>query len=365
MRAAMQGAGFLLLLTAALGIAAPSSAQTVQLPSSTSEEPGSVIVFPKFLKGAVKIDGVRKAQTEIDVRARCPKDIICSEGEPVKIRFHWVCPGSQDTTPKFVCQDSGFDVKLSVDAKVSLNPEDPKLLETNAGTVAPCPSGYLIGWVISPASGRPIKYDALTGNATLRDANGVSGSYEAITIRADPNLASRAEITTDIDPRSGTPALVFDGGAGHYQAVAGTLPTNLEYHKLFGPPPSSAAFLILLTLDVRVNRPNYPIFIDLDFRGEGGVRTSTSWNFRCWTEIQNPGTGTNFVLAGARTRNGVLISGAAIKVPYGGISDIPGPVTLLGLVPTDEGAGGRTMDPAYVLKRFEIGKPTTVFVPSD
>ena len=223
----------------------------------------------------------------------------------------------------------------------------------------------MIGWVINPDTGRPIKYDGLTGSAILRAGEGVIQSYEAFAIQADPGLANRAEIATDIDSRTGISALVFDGGAGHYQAVAGTLPTNLEYHKLFGPPRSSAAFLILLTLDVRANRPNYPTFIDLDFRGEGGVRTSTSWNFRCWTEIQSPGIDANFALAGARTRNGVLISGAAIKVPYGGISDIPGPVTLLGLVPTDEGGGGRTMDPAYVLKRFEIGKSTTVFVPSD
>ena len=37
-----------------------------------SQEPGSVIVFPKFIKGAVAVDGVGKAQTEIEVRARCP-----------------------------------------------------------------------------------------------------------------------------------------------------------------------------------------------------------------------------------------------------------------------------------------------------
>jgi hypothetical protein len=323
-----------------------------------------VIVFPKFLRGTVAVDGVTRPQTEIEVRARCPSGATCREDEPVKIRFHWICPASGELASKYVCRESDFDVRLLVNGSALFNPEDPKLLGNTLGSVAPCPSGYLIGWVINPDTERPIKYDGLTGSAILRQ-DGATHSYEAFAIQAEPNLATRAAVATDIDPRTGTPALVFDGGAGHYQAVAGTLPTNLEYHKLFGPPPSSAAFLILLTLDVRVNRPNYPIFIDLDFRGEGGVRTSTSWNFRCWTEIQNPGTGTNFVLAGARTRNGVLISGAAIKVPYGGISDIPGPVTLLGLVPTDEGAGGRTMDPAYVLKRFEIGKPTTVFVPSD
>jgi hypothetical protein len=39
-------------------------------------------------------------------------------------------------------------------------------------------------------------------------------------------------------------------------------------------------------------------------------------------------------LAGARSPDGVVLSGKAAKVPFGGISDVPGPpITLLGLVP--------------------------------
>jgi hypothetical protein len=85
---------------------------------------------------------------------------------------------------------------------------------------APCPSGHLIGWVISPTTRRPIKYDALTGNAIRRESGGAIASYQAITIRADPNLATRAEIAPEIDPRSGTQALVFNGSAGSYRAMA-------------------------------------------------------------------------------------------------------------------------------------------------
>ena len=33
---------------------------------------------------------------------------------------------------------------------------------------------------------------------------------------------------------------------------------------------------MLLTLDVRLNRPNYPTVIDLDFRADQGVGASTS-----------------------------------------------------------------------------------------
>ena len=358
----MKGAAFLSLLGVALGAVTPSFAQAPEATSSASEEPGSVIVFPKFTRGTVVVDGVTRPQTEIEVRARCPGGATCTENEPVKIRFHWVCPGTSDKASHYVCKEADFDVRLSVNGKASFNAENPNLLETDVGVAAPCASGYLIGWVISPVTGRPIKYDGLTGSAVLRDRRGVIQSYKAFAIQADRNLANRAEIATDIDPRTGTPALVFDGGAGHYQVVGGAVPENLEYHKLTGPVAAGEAPLILLTLDVRLNRPNYPTFVDLDFRSPEGGPASTSWNFRCWTEIPHPAIDANFTLAGARNGNGVILGGSAEKVPFGRVSDVPGPVTLLGLVSVDDGRG-RTMEPAYVIQKSHSGKPTTVFVP--
>ena len=359
----MKGAAFLSLLGVALGPAMPSFAQAPEVTSSASEEPGSVIVIPKFTRGTVVVGGVTRPQTEIEVRARCPGGATCTENEPVKIRFHWVCPGTSDKASHYVCKEADFDVKLSVDGKASFNPENSNLLENSVGPPAPCASGYLIGWVISPVTGQPIKYDGLTGSAILRDGSGVIQSYKALAIQADRNLANRAEIATDIDPRTGTPALVFDGGAGHYQVVAGAAPENLEYHKLTGALATGKAPLILLTLDVRLNRPNYPTFVDLDFRSVEGGPASTSWNFRCWTEIQHPVIDANFTLAGAQNGNGVILSGRAEKVPFGPVSDIPGPVTLLGLVPADDEGRGRTMAPAYILQKSDSGKPTTIFVP--
>jgi len=341
----------------------PIFAQAAEAIPSPSEEPGSVIVFPKFTKGTVVVDGGTKPQTEIEVRVGCPSGATCTEDEQVKIRFHWVCPGNSDTPSNYVCREADFDVRLAVNGKASLNPENPNPLENNSGSAAPCASGYLIGWVISPVTGRPIKYDGLTGSAILRDGRGAIQSYEAFAIQADRNLANRAEIATDIDPRTGASSLVFDGGAGHYQVVAGAVPANLEYYKLTGPLATDEAFLILLTLDVRLNRPNYPTFIDLDFRNEEGLLASTSWNFRCWAEIQHAVMGGNFTLAGAQNRNGVILAGRAEKVPFGAVSDIPGPSTLLGLVPADEGRGRPTMEPAYIVQKSDSAKPTTVFVP--
>jgi hypothetical protein len=72
-----------------------------------------------------------------------------------------------------------------------------------------------------------------------------------------------------------------------------------------------------------------------------------------------------FTLAGSRTGNAVVISGEAIKVPYRSISDIPGPVTVLGLVPSDEGRRSRMMDRAYIFKRFDAGNPAPVFALSE
>jgi hypothetical protein len=360
MKGVMKGVGSFLVLMVALGMGLPSFARTPKPSSSASEEPGSVIVFPKFLKGTVVVDGVTRPQTEIEVAAQCPGDTTCPEDEPVKIRFHWVCPGGEDIGSEHICKEATFNVTLSVNGKASFNPE-----ADNPASAAPCPSGYLIGWVIGPITDRPIKYDGLTGTAILRDIRGAIESYHAIAIPAAPYLATRADIATDIDPRTGSPALVFDGGAGHYQAVARAVPLNLEHHKFTGPLSSSEAVVTLLTLDVRLNRPNYPTLIDLDFLGETGAQASASWNFTCWIEIHKPNIDANFTLAGARTRNGVIISGQAIKEPVAGVSDIPGPVTLLGLVPTDGDGGRQTMDPAYIVKRFDDGKPTTVFLPFD
>jgi hypothetical protein len=358
----MKGAAFLLLLGVALGPGMPSFAQAPEAISSASEEPGSVIVFPKFTKGTVVVDGATRPQTEIEVRARCPSGATCTEDEPVKIRFHWVCPGSSDKAASYVCKEADFDVRLSVKDTASFNPENPNLLENNVGSAAPCASGYLIGWVINPVTGRPIKYDGLTGSAILRNGSGVTQSYEAFAIQADRNLANRAEIATEIDPRTGVSALVFDGGAGHYQVIGGAVPANLEYNRLTGPLASGEASLILITLDVRLNRPNYPTFVDLDFRSPEGGPASTAWNFRCWTEIEHPAIDANFTLAGARNGNAVILAGRAEKVPFGAVSDIPGPVTLLGLVPADDGRR-QTMDPAYIVQKSDSGKATTVFVP--
>ena len=211
---------------------------------------------------------------------------------------------------------------------------------------------------------RPIKYDGLIGNAVLRDSSTAILSYEAVQVRAEPNLATRAGITPGVDPRTAAPTLVFDGGAGHYQSIGGQVLADVKSHNATYPGSFRNASLILLTLDVRSNRPNYPTFVSLDYYNEAEVRASASWDFLCWAEVQPSDADSR--LSGMRTRNGVAMSGQAVKTPFGGISDIPGPVTLLGLVQTNDGPTRGLNNITYIFNNLHNSNPTpTVFLPLD
>src|SRR5689334_4375783 len=98
------GPRFLLPLVAALAVATPSFAQVL----NNSEEPGSVIVYPKFLRGTTTVDGVVVPMTEIELGVVCPIGLTCAEHQPVKIRFHWVCPGFEDFNTKLICRANDF-----------------------------------------------------------------------------------------------------------------------------------------------------------------------------------------------------------------------------------------------------------------
>lgn len=249
-------ARFLSLLVPALGLATPAFAQARSPLLSDSQEAGSVIVFPKFIRGTVAVDGVATPQTEIEVGVVCPNGVTCAEGQPVKIRFHWVCGSSQAAiAASFVCKETDFDVTTSVFGKVVFNADGTPI--TGSAAVRPatppaaeCDRGYLIGWVISPANDQPIKFDGLIGDAVLRESGTAVSEYGAIPIQADPRLASGAAITTAVDALTGVRSLVFDGGAGHYQAVTGAIRADVKFDKVAGTAPFNRTFLTLLTLDV-------------------------------------------------------------------------------------------------------------------
>jgi hypothetical protein len=308
-----------------------------------------VIVFPKFVKGTVPLtEGGTAPASKIEVGVICPAFATCPEHQPVKIHFHWVCPGAQKGKNTFICETTDFDVTAEVREKIVITPDSVFDGVTNhVVPAAECPRGYLIGWVIN-TSDQPIKFDGLIGNAVLRASGSAEASYSARAIQADPMLATGDLIAT-LDG-----GLVFDGEPGHYTSVTGRVSSDVRYSDTTGPvvfgsnttsspAPLTVSFLTLLTLDVAPNRPNNPVFVPLNFYaanpsllGKGNV-VSTSVNFVCWTEKRIDVLNGNLITA-LMGRDGLFTSDQAEKVEFAGIVDNTGPVNVLGLVETIEGA---------------------------
>src|SRR5262249_31616026 len=77
-----------------------------------SEEPGSVLVFPKFLKGTVQTESGIQPKTEIEISIRCPKGAVCpNSGQNVNLRAHWVCPSGNFFAP---CLETDFNLNRTV-----------------------------------------------------------------------------------------------------------------------------------------------------------------------------------------------------------------------------------------------------------
>jgi hypothetical protein len=361
-----------LLVVPAVGLATPASAQALAPAAALADpsQPGSVIVFPKFVTGTVVVDGVTVPKTEIELGAVCPTGQICPEHQPIKVRFHWVCPGSDNITFKYICNSTDFDVFLTVDGKAVFNPEAIQLVGDlkqasvrkpgfNAdGTL--CTKGYLIGYVVN-LSDQPIKYDGLIGDAVLRVDPAAVQAYRAFTIQADTALATLAP--TVLTAEGG---LIFDGASGHYKTTTGQISGDVKYDNP-GPPTTISTSLSLLTLDVRQGLSNYPTNVHLNFWSEDEVIESTQLHFVCYGTFNlSTKIDPNLTASGMGTRKGVFQSGQAIKTPIAGINDTPGRVTLLALVHTVEGpTSGNVMARTYLVNTYNNGVavPTT-FLPS-
>jgi hypothetical protein len=220
----------------------------------------------------------------------------------------------------------------------------------------------LIGWVVDKDD-RPIKFDGLIGDAVIRATGTAMQSYRAITIQADPALNTNDLIATGTDPLLGTPTLVFDGGKGHYQELSGAISGDVRYSNPNGPVYTNT-WLILMTLDVRSNQSNYPTEVGLDFYNETERLVSTSTEFVCWEQVELSTISPALTQAVMGSRKGVFVSSQAEKFPYTGIYDKAGPVTLLGLVQTNEGAAPWSADRSYIFQAFDNATPVpTTFVP--
>jgi hypothetical protein len=338
----------------ALTLAIPVMAQVRPVGLSDSQEPGSVLVFPKFLAGTTS-NGEPRSEFEIGIT--CPKTAegtpgVCMEGTKVKLRAHWVCPGSQDPERKYICQETNFDLTSTVTGTIVINPANVGHF-TQRVPIPSCEAGYLIVWVIN-TSDQPIKYDALIGDAILREFEEALSAYNGIPIQANAAAA-----TLDVLPVQPGRGLAFATDSPHYQAVTGQVQGTVTYDQLDASPYSVTA-LTLLTLDVRSNQPNYPTFVDLNFYSENEVLLSTSHEFICWSQVLLSDLNPNLTATGLSPK-GLVVSDQAVKVPIGGIADTAGPVTLLGIVETVTW-NGTCRAYSYSLYNNSVPVPT-VFVP--
>jgi hypothetical protein len=277
-----------------------------------STRPGSLLVFPLFLSGV----------TEHRISVVCPVE-ECPEGQRVKIRGHWVCPGDQ----RSICRETDFDLFTTVFGSLSF-PAGPSALD-HPGVASsripepPCEKGYLILWVVDPFD-RPIKFDGLIGDATFR-GGGAAAAYNAIPIQAAASLNPGALTDSSENGR-------LDFGS-EYQAVTGQIAGTVRFEEGDGNGETQT-HLTLLTLNVLSNRPNLPTFVDLNFYNANEVLISTFTEFVCFMSTRLKEIDFNLTKLGMGTPHGLVVSGRAEKVAIGGIQDTPGPVTLLGIVTT-------------------------------
>jgi hypothetical protein len=220
---------------------------------SDYSRPGSVIVFPKFVRdggnvavcgaGNVLVNGICLPRTEIELGATCPTrftvvdqaNIPCPDHDPVRVKFSWVCPGTERNP---TCKTTGFDVHLTVNGKVVFTANGSTLPDTNQVPVpvAPCDKGYLIGWVINDL-GQPIKYDGLIGEALIRNSGTAAAAYRAIAIQGEATRAPGSLIEPFPDPLNLKPlALPFVGLApappdlpGPYRLVTGQVTGDVTF----------------------------------------------------------------------------------------------------------------------------------------
>ena len=75
-----------------------------------AHQPGSVIVFPKFIPGTVPlVEGGTAPATEIEYTLVCPPGQTCTPDQSLTVRFHWVCPGDA-VFSQFVFKETDFEI---------------------------------------------------------------------------------------------------------------------------------------------------------------------------------------------------------------------------------------------------------------
>jgi hypothetical protein len=324
-------------------------------------QPGSVIIWPKFVSGSVNVfpgtaGAFTAAKTVIELGAVCPAAAApCTDNQTIHVHLHWVCPA---VAPSTVCPETDFTVPItygtSSAGKITFNPSavpNPGTSDYNGSTtvpIAPCPRGYLIGYAVDQFD-RPVKFDGLIGDTVQRNFGTALASISAITIQADPNLVvtpGANPTTTPTIALGANGGLIFDGAPGHYQMVTGQLQGDVAFDSDLTPPFHGGA-LVFLTLNVVSGLANHPTAVALDFYNFNEAQLSTEFTFTCWGQVAlsvlDPnltvglfGSQTLAGTSGGRHDKGFFISGQASIDTTTGLL----PVTLLGIVEASEGPAG-------------------------
>jgi hypothetical protein len=325
-----------LLSIGAAGLATPAFAWL-----NNSEQPGSVLVFPKFIRGTIndlQVSGQAfHAITELQISVVCPKGAICDANQKVRLRAHWVCPG---------CTETSFNLETTVGGTLFFNPEGVTVLagqvtaqvfpnnSTTTIPLPPCERGYLIVWAVDGGD-FAVKFDGLIGDAVIREPTpGCNGpcsarGYNAIPIQASQNLPVGTAVAPTLTDVNADGALDFDGN--EYEMITGRIFGTVRYESTV-VPGAVRTDLTLLTLDVASNRPNPLTSVGLNFFTPDEQFTDAGTSFVCWREQRL--TDINAGLTTQRMgRKGLVASYFAEQVNSFGTTV---PVTLLGLIETQE-----------------------------
>jgi hypothetical protein len=277
----------LMCATLLLGLVPAAASATTTL--NNSEEPGSALVFHKFIRGTGNDAGVSgqpvHANSEFEISAVCPRGTSCLQNAIVRLRAHWVCPG---------CTATSFGLETTVGGTVYFNPEGVTVVggvvtsdvfPSNATTTIPqpaCNRGYLIVWAID-ATGKAIKFDGLIGDAVIRAPTPGFGptsasAYNAVPIQAAASLPAGARTDVDFDG-----SLDFNGA--EYKALSGNIYGTVRYENTVPPEGVVETALTLLTLDVVSNFANPVTRVGLNFYTANEELVDTATSFACWTEV--------------------------------------------------------------------------------
>jgi len=266
-----------------------------------SLEPGSVLIFPKFLTGTVDSgDGTRLPRSAFEISVVCPPgtlvtDVFCTNapatpnaGKPatVYLRAKWVCPPATSNPADTFCAEKDFTLTTTVNGTLWINPEN--IPGTGVPLTGPdpvvatplCPQGFFIVWVVNNLMDlTPISFNGLLGDAVLRPTDAThTAAYNAVAISTTSGTTTGLPV---ID--SSRDSLAFNGSTGGYREL---------YTRIFGTVRYDDAtfgiqtFISLVPLDIaagtNLSKDN---FVHFDFYNENEDTASGDVDVICYKEV--------------------------------------------------------------------------------